>query len=1325
MISPSYYLICNILRKMRQPKKTYHSNEKHCIYVGQTSSEIKKNNFNIENPLREKYKDILGKRELIICLQKTSEKAKWNCRSNERKSICKMDINNFAKDSLPVRQLKKYDPLLYNAKVLLRRLPKRVIEEAIAIESNHSKEKLNNDLVTSKPNNNLRKGVHDYTLSKRKSSVSEYNHKSNSVDIVNKYELRSNASKRKVKGNQDNSSKKQKFISDTNDKCIDKSISQGTTDKIVEVKEDSFHKNAPENNFNIDIVEHVETDINENKMSNVTNNNLLKENNNCQIETKDPVKNVGCVVENKSNMYCNISENYAQTLPPNSITAKSSKSINAITMNNIISALDNINNCPKMNEPKKIKINKINKIAYKGKQYHQKNTKKEKLDRNNLSKRSSIALKSSGSAEIHNNASNVAETNANGMLSQLIIPAVNKLKNLAPNENNENVTKKILQNEKDISVEQKKVETFGKVNNQECDLLQKTRNSKKTTETFKSPIQNKYSCLDKLNLSNCTRSDEDEDDDCISLFADPTLIDECNTSFTNLKQNSLCNSTHTEKKRIMSNVADNQKTTNKKKFPKIFWKETSEKTLENNKQNLESSQNVIQNKSLFPHLPSTKELNPSVRSRKNDSSCKSSHIKESYSMTKSVIDKFYEKTIDEFNTLYDDNNMKNSQNTLNKNKCSPVAKPKKLTTKLTTDRQHDLFKNIFIGFCYQVILFGNCSRQRCPFNHNHFSRVLTLYERGEYYFFQMINELISKGYHTFLFNIYEKLVNHSKDVIFILKVCKNLYERNMLNCMMGSRTISMLLTKVPITTIIDHLTTIVSNRDSQFINWILERIEAHIKSDTDTGGYWNIVKPLLLKTENINSKIINSILYECITTGRHIQDVHENIISKLDKDIDPKINKDFLVRFNNKLSELKDPKDIREINEVKNTAINQSVINIQSPESSNEFDDASLINDTSTMITQKVWDNNNNSVQNEKSSFVLHPIDNLPKPYSLHGRNKNWKFYIDVYSLQEGLKHNNYKHVMKILNKIKQKEKTFYTRACYRILKNEIHYSQYRLSKLNSNTVRIGATAICYEILFDVTTLILADLAEKEFWVLALRLLKDIHIMLQMHIRLNELDATTILLFAEIYLANSQPLKVFTLLKESNIIFTCRNKWKVRSNEKDNCARAQIMALLLNTFSNTSSKYAFFLFEFLMSDQSSNYFPIDLTCAANKLISTFLRERDYKMIIHIVKLIYDYNLVLPEITYRAVIATLVHIDLTLAKQFYQTAVDLGIYPKLKFYPLTYLVIKSNWTSEEMYLTIFNLMKQLSLNIGHAIDHMKPNQLSVYLVFEACYAHFII
>lgn len=67
-----------------------------------------------------------------------------------------------------------------------------------------------------------------------------------------------------------------------------------------------------------------------------------------------------------------------------------------------------------------------------------------------------------------------------------------------------------------------------------------------------------------------------------------------------------------------------------------------------------------------------------------------------------------------------------------------------------------------------------------------------------------------------------------------------------------------------------------------------------------------------------------------------------------------------------------------------------------------------------------------------------------------------------------------------------------------------------------------------------------------------------------------------------------------------------------------------------------------------------------------------LLEKNYFLIIHIAKLIINYNFVLNTITYRTLIATLIHIDMASTKRLYQTAIGLGIYSRIQVLTNTFL-----------------------------------------------------
>lgn len=74
-------------------------------------------------------------------------------------------------------------------------------------------------------------------------------------------------------------------------------------------------------------------------------------------------------------------------------------------------------------------------------------------------------------------------------------------------------------------------------------------------------------------------------------------------------------------------------------------------------------------------------------------------------------------------------------------------------------------------------------------------------------------------------------------------------------------------------------------------------------------------------------------------------------------------------------------------------------------------------------------------------------------------------------------------------------------------------------------------------------------------------------------------------------------------------------------------------------------------------------FVLDLTHCAKKIVSVLLSKEHHELIMEVGRLIDSYYFTLDTITYRTLIATLVHTDMLLAKQLYQNAVALGIYSK--------------------------------------------------------------
>ncbi|XP_043522519.1 protein PFF0380w-like [Frieseomelitta varia] len=765
------------------------------------------------------------------------------------------------------------------------------------------------------------------------------------------------------------------------------------------------------------------------------------------------------------------------------------------------------------------------------------------------------------------------------------------------NENVEN-TSKYLKEEKH------EIKTCRIINEKVCDSLQNVQLCESTVSEMNGSLMKNQFLVDKENLNK----EEAEDSDCLSLFADSTLMQEYNT----------------------------------------YLDDNSEK---------------------------------------------------SFQMTDNVIENYYKNTTSDFNKFYNNNDDNNNENNVTSDqKYNTVLQKSLQNPQIATSRNINAFKSIFHGFCYYTIMYNKCLRNDCRFRHDFIPTMINWYSHKEEYFFKILDELVFNNFTEFVRNFYlQALPVYSQyDIQCILKILKKLYKLKAVNGDTVFYTIDYLKQRYSIKVITHEISIIVNNSDFEFVNCVLKQLCS--KEYIMYGEYWNTLKNLLLRIENLDPKIVETILQECIITRTHIEEVNFNIMRKLTHQVRCKINNDVLLSFKNLIKEKTQKVD-------KNKQVKDN--GISSPDSCcmiNELEMDERMNILNTTETVERI--------NENSSFKLHLIDNLAKPQS--ARIRFWKFYIDVHKLHEGLKRNDYDYVMNILNSVKEEQQTFFTRATYQILCNEIRYSHYHFKKLILHSVRTGVTATCYQILFDTVKYALVTLAEKNLWVLANILLEDINIT-QMYF--HKIDAATIMLIAEIYLANHLAIKAFFLLKQTNIIYTDPHKWKVHYTAKDISIRVQIITILLNALCETFLEYAFYLFQFLVVDQYSNFYPIDITNFVNKAVPMLLSEKNYFLIIHIAKLIINYNFIPNTITYRALIATLIHIDMALTKRLYQTGIGLGIYSRIQLCPTIHLIINTDWTKEEMYLAVLDSIEQLSLHIGYGIDHIKQNDFSIYLNFE--------
>ncbi|XP_011875751.1 PREDICTED: uncharacterized protein LOC105566399 isoform X2 [Vollenhovia emeryi] len=727
----------------------------------------------------------------------------------------------------------------------------------------------------------------------------------------------------------------------------------------------------------------------------------------------------------------------------------------------------------------------------------------------------------------------------------------------------------------------------------------------------------------------------------------------------------------------------------------------------------------------------------SVQNKPNKSL--SLHFDEPYEMTVNSFDKYVKQNETEFNKEYAkfEENIKLSNRTGETKKelysqsrqairtnnvpetetVSKVPPEAKNTGILQNQRLRNTsnfnIRSHLYGYCFQTLMKGYCVRQQCRYNHE-FQDLITTVGSGNFTaILGLIKGALDFNYIFFCTKLYKALLRKltTEQILTIYQVIY--YSKAELPNFLkdiGQYTIEELLNRqIPVKTVVNRWIECIPSPNSNDLMNMLKSIEKHIKC----GEYWNTVRTLVLKLPleyGCYMDVMKKILTECIENENltDIQDVNDNLISKLPHYFKSKLGKD-LERFKSLLAEKTARKNnprpallIQDCREKLSETIaspdgNSNLSQIESPQSSSSFIDKST--------------NGNKETKENGEAYILRPIDNLPEPRSAYRNHINhWKFFVDLEGFKKGLLHHDYDYVINMLKSYaeKQDDTPLYTRSCCKKLQTEIKRSEYHLANVIRRTVQVGIVDILGKMSCEITD-ILINLGVKEAWGRALLLIQLLDVYNLSY------NATYYLLSAEIYLANEKAIKAYDVLKCQNIICTSRDKWYVQSTIDDERVRSKIMCILLDSFCNELVEHAFFLFQFLLKDQSSQYYPIDLSRYVGKLIVLFLLKKDTDLIIEMANLVLKYTFALSTTVCRALTSTLVHLDENLARQIYNYAEGIGVYPQMKLWPVTYIIIKNDLTEEEIYLTFLQLLKNLLVNFGHAIEFAK--QIKVYLILE--------
>ncbi|XP_051163731.1 uncharacterized protein MAL13P1.304-like isoform X2 [Leptopilina boulardi] len=637
------------------------------------------------------------------------------------------------------------------------------------------------------------------------------------------------------------------------------------------------------------------------------------------------------------------------------------------------------------------------------------------------------------------------------------------------------------------------------------------------------------------------------------------------------------------------------------------------------------------------------------------------------------------------------------------------------TTKISAEQNFDVpyLSRSFNGLCYTFLIRGQCIRNLCPFEHKIPERLQYFPNVPELAVYNLMNDCIIKKYQYYLLNVYT-IVMSKFSYYIALKFFNDMLDLHLINVPYLESTIEILKQKlIPLSTIVHDLLKIIPIN-----NILLKTLFVFADQKSLPNEYWETMRNFIWKT-GLTNVILEKILHQCLNDSQNIERINEVYKVFIDNHLNERVNKELWVGFCNVLYLHLNENSIRQ-NVVHNEPIINDIaspdLNYQTPvheqiELNHENVQESIVTNSET-IQQPIETNLKND-----NTYSVSRIDLTPQKPNQRNEDLFWKFYDRLESLKRGLQHNDYKYVVNILKEFvgehATEKKTIFSRHCHHVLCEEINKSKTHVENVIKIAVQDGELSKMREILSQLGTNVLIELADRELWVYANELLKT----LQKYELYNN-NAGLTLLAAEIYLANHFLSEAFWLLRESNIIFTNCASWKVKSNKEDSQLRISVVTLLLEALCQNHAQEAFFIFDLILGEQQSNSYPINLTRIVDRLMLSLLEQDRMDNVINFCKKAMRYHLNFHDITYRTIITALVPIDIDLARQFFQYASHLGVYTTSNAYPVTCVITNMDWSEEEMYLVISEFLRKLSMDAGIAISHIGNRQLSASFVLEA-------
>ncbi|XP_020287553.1 uncharacterized protein PF11_0213-like isoform X2 [Pseudomyrmex gracilis] len=817
---------------------------------------------------------------------------------------------------------------------------------------------------------------------------------------------------------------------------------------------------------------------------------------------------------------------------------------------------------------------------------------------------------------------------------------------------------------------------------------------------------------------------DNDDDDCISLYANETFDESQDDSVReeNKTNKSVIN------KPVYSNKDDSVREENKTN------KSVINKPVHFNKNDLVREENKT-NKSV---------INKPVHSNEKDSvreehKTKKSVINKSvysneYVMSDNSIDNFLRHNTQEFNKEYANNVIDSIEKLNGLNKTEKISTIQQQQASYT-NKTKSLLPNeakVFHGYCYMFLRKNVCYIQnKCRYSHDDRRLIMTIEQKpsksvaeiiryaiqnftqfSKECYFRFLQRLTVEQILTFFHMFYDN--NFTFGPEYIEKIILELFRHRKMSLKL---IVNCIVTYIPI----------------KRLNELYKILEV-VKQLVRPSEYWDTLRTIYFALMPINADkfIIYQLLFNCIKHRQLVRSDSVNDIDKFLNTLDPtfvsQLDENTLREFRSLLAE-KNGTNSSPTTCVAQTSAQyfgksgNNVQTIASPDPSTDvhadilesdipFCDATPTNNADTTGMKK------SETNDRDKSYALQPIETycrLPEPRSVFRYHEHcWKFYLDLDRLKMGFYQKDYDYIIDILKLYVDKQvtdKIFY-HTC-EILRNEIRRSfKNHVKTLLQRAVQRDVFGDLGTLIFDLGLTVVASLIDEEAWELAHQV---IHSLSTYDFPFN---AAFYLLLAEIYLANKNPLEALNLLKTHNILSTSRSRWYVKSIVNDEDIRNKIIYILLDLLlCNEYIEHAFFLFRFLIVDQSSQYYPIDLSRYVDKLIILSLSKKDTILLREISILTLKYTFALHATTCRALLSTVINNDEALGRQIYNYAKNIGVYSRLQFWPITSIILNTDLTEEEIYIIILQLLKDLLLDLGHAAEFAKFSQVKVFLILE--------